>query len=150
MPDLHEYSSSITNRLPTALLVSERNYSSADRNPAALLDFFGIPWASVAVDEVVRGGVMPVAGATSILTSATHLAAILQSDQNTRGSLPPWMREARSVYVYDFQDTIACQNLFRFLIDDGQGNIRNPHTSHTSVSVTPDFAEMCGPLSGMR
>lgn len=71
----------MTDRSQRALLLHGHNLSSNDRNLAALLDFFGVPWSSVTLDEVARDRALPsnlVKGKSCILSSASQMTIALQ------------------------------------------------------------------------
>jgi hypothetical protein len=135
-----------------AILLCEGKLSPDERNLAALLDFFGIPWKAASPREITR----ECASAESersrgfcILSSAPCLAAVLTTE-GPDAELPAWMLGARSVYVYGFRDTTPCRTLLRFLTGAADGEIRKPVAREARVSVTSDFPEMCGPMSGIH
>jgi hypothetical protein len=143
----------MTDRSQRALLLHGHNLSSNDRNLAALLDFFGVPWSSVTLDEVARDRALPsnlAKGKSCILSSASQMAIALQGVEASNGALPPWIRDVDSVYVYAFQDSLPCQKLLRLLTKEPGANIRNLNGQNAFMSVTSDFPEMCKPMSGIR
>ena len=154
MRESNERSTSMTDRSQRALLLHGQNLSSNDRNLASLLDFFGVPWSSVTLDEVAREPAVPsdlAKGRSCILSSASHMAVALQDVEASNGALPPWMQDVDSVYVYAFQDSLPCQKLLRLLTKDAGANIRNLNAEQNVVmSVTSDFREMCKSMSGIR
>lgn len=136
-----------------ALLLCEGKLSPDERNLTALLDFFRIPWKAVGPREMTP----ECASAESdgfqgfcILSSAARMAAVLQTIEGRDAGLPAWMLSASSVYVYGFQDTIPSRMLLRFLTGAPDGEIRKPVAREARVSVTSDFPEMCGPMSGIH
>jgi len=144
--------SSLSERLPRAFLLSEHFPSQEDRNLAALLDFFGVPWTCLPMEELsqARGASSFRNGKASILSSASRFAAAIREVQRCGGALPEWIQTAGSVYLYGFQETPDCHDLLRFLTQDLQGTIRHLDTPRAVISVTPDLSEMCGPLSGIH
>ena len=134
---------------PIALLLRSTS-SSEDNRLAEILDFFEIPWAELKISDVQGGAVSPAAGHSrySILTTATCLAEATQ--HGDARMLPGWLTAAASVFVYGFQSTNACGNLLRDITGDPGASIRSLDTRPTTVSVTDDFPEMCGPLSGIQ
>lgn len=140
-----------TSQLPRALLLCGNRLFSEDLTLGELLDFFGIPWKALTVEEITRA-LQANAGRRKfcILSSASCMADAIRSIEDSHGPLPPWMAEASSVYIYGFQDTDSCKQLLRFLTSDSQGNICNLNTPQAVVSITSDAPEMCGPMSGMR
>jgi len=152
MPGFNDRSTSVMDRSQGALVLHGQNVSSNDRNLAALLDFFGVPWNSVTLDEVVRGRALPSHLAKSkscMLSSASHMAVALQGLETSNGALPPWMQGVDSVYVSGFEDSLLCQTLLRLLTKDPGANIRTLRGQHAFMSVTSDFPEMCKSMSGI-
>lgn len=133
----------------TALLLSRKQSSSQDNKLAQLFEFFGIDWKAVTIDETGVGQSALGSGYRSILCSGPDMGHALQ-DFESHGTLPLWMKEADSVYIYGFEETEICRNLLRFLTGDVQATIRHLDRRPESVSITGDFPEMCGPMSGMR
>jgi hypothetical protein len=134
------------------LLSFEGMLSPNERNLTALLDFFGIPWNAVSLGELPGecGSAEGVrAGGFCILSSAACIAAAPQTIEGADMVLPAWMLNASSLYIYDFQDTTPCRNLLRSLTDEPAGEIRKPAAPEARLSVTNDFPEMCGPMSGI-
>jgi hypothetical protein len=69
---------------------------------------------------------------------------------DSHGAFPAWMTNARSLYVYGFEDTEPCRRLLRLLTGDSRASVRHPSSRQASVRVTDHAPEMAGPLSGMR
>lgn len=139
--------------LSRAMFLCRGALSADDRNVTKVLDFFGIPWTAVSAAEIMGNVTLPAMIDRSnfcIFSSASCLAEVMQDGTKLQGALPSWIRDARSVYVYGFQDTDQCRNLLRFLTNDARGSIRVLDTPQVLMSVTNDFPEMCGPLSGMH
>jgi hypothetical protein len=144
-------SSALTPHLLTALLLCKQDPSAEDRKLTRVLDFLGITWKAVTLYEIADDS--PADVATSefcVLAAAPCLAEAIPSIEDASGALPRWMMEASSVYVYGFQDTDACRRLLRLLTRDAQGDVRKVHTTPACMSITRDFPEMCGPMSGLR
>jgi hypothetical protein len=136
----------------SALLVCDEMLSSNDRNIAALLDFFGIPWRPVSTGELIGERASAERDHTSgfcILSSAQCMATVLQGVAGSDAALPAWISNASSVYIYGFQDTTICRTLLRFLTSAEDGEIRKPVAQEASLCVTRDFPAMCGPMSGI-
>jgi hypothetical protein len=136
-----------------ALLLCDEKLSSDARSLTALLDFFGIPWKAVSPGEMTRECAYVESDRTDrfcILSSAPLMAAALQSIVGSDAALPAWMLNASSVYIYGFQETTLCRGLLRFLTSTAEGDIRKPIAPEARLSVTSDFPEMCGPMSGIQ
>ena len=129
-----------------AFLLCRRSLSPDDRRLTRLLDFFGVSWTALdldqACDEAVRGAQY------CLLSSAPVMAEVLQHGEAPPGC-PAWLRGANSVYLYGFQDTPACNRLLRTLCGDPEASL-GKFEAPWSLSVTCDSPEMCGPLSGLR
>jgi hypothetical protein len=133
----------------TALLFLGKKPSSQDHKLTQLLEFFGIVWKAVAVDEIGAGPPPLSRGQCCIFCSAPDLGRVFQ-DLEFRCALTVWMKEAHSVYIYGFEETDVCRNLLRFLTDDAQATVRHLNGPPESMSMTSNFSEICGPMSGMR
>jgi hypothetical protein len=139
-------------QLASALLLCGKTLSSQDRNIKQLLDFFAIPSKTVTLVEIAGNGGLSGdvdSGNFCIFASAALVAEGIEGFDDSGGSLPGWMMQAGSIYIYGFQANAACKQLLRFLTRDPRSDIRDLTTLRTSMSVTNDFPEMCGPLSGM-
>jgi len=133
-----------------ALLLCDGKLSADERNLAALLDFFGIPWKALNPSEIrptsTEGDGI---GGFCILSSASCMATALASTAGADATLPGWMLDASSVYIYGFQETAPCNMLLRFLTRAADVEIRKPIAPESRLSVTSDFPDLCGPLSGI-
>src|ERR1700719_1343447 len=135
-----------------AILLCGGEFSPAERNLATLLDFFGIPWKTSRPGELAEraDSIHDAAGGYCVLSTAPSLAESLQSSTAENANLPPWLQNARSVYVFGFRDTPRCLELLRYLIDAGDASIQNSGVSKASVSVTSDLPDFCGPMAGLE
>ena len=143
----------MTETMPRALLLSDGELSPADQNVQALLDFFGIRWEVATIGQVAGNGALSDttdSATRCILSSAPVMAETLQS-LSAHGDPLSWLaKNAGSVYVYDFQEAELCKRLLKFLTSDLNADIRPFRSTPTILSVTGDFPEMCGPMSGLR
>jgi hypothetical protein len=136
---------------PIALLLHNGTRPANDDHLADILDFFGIPWAALTIDEAKAGSVASLVSdhpSFSVLTSAPCLAEVLQA--GNAETFPDWLRDSSSVFVYGFQKTDACRNLLRVITGDSEADIRSLDGAPATASVTDDFPEMCGPMSGVQ
>ena len=136
-----------------ALLLCDKKLSPDERNLTALLDSFGIPWKIVNPGEMTGGSTSSDSESVDsfcILSSAPCMAEALQSNADSDVALPAWMTNASSVYVHGFQATPLCKSLVRILTNSVDAGIRKPSASDVVLSVTRDFPEMCGPMSGLQ
>ena len=130
----------------TAVMLSGKN--PCLEQLVELISFFGIPWQTVAMDAIA-GAMIPERGQYRVLAYAPDVAQALHVAIEANGALPPWMKEASSVYVFGFDYSDPCLNLLRFLTGDGEATIRNTSRQSGVISVTADLPEICGPMSGM-
>jgi hypothetical protein len=130
----------------SALLLRREPATSEDRNMSRMLEFFGIPWKTVtARDERVH----EIEGRYAIVSSADCMAEMMHVAQNREATLPPWVMKASTVYVYGFRDDDRSTKLLRFLTGNPQAKVRPINVAETIMTITGDFAEMCGAMSGM-
>jgi hypothetical protein len=136
-----------------AILLCDENLSAEEQNLTALLDFFGIPWKANKYGEVTREGLSsdgPRFPNYCILSSASCMAAALEGVIGSVADFPAWLLGANSVYIHDFQETELCRKLLRYLTGTAEADIRRPMAQEAGLTVTNDFPEMCGPLSGLQ
>ncbi|WP_375783734.1 hypothetical protein ACE10Z_28555 [Bradyrhizobium sp. Pha-3] len=134
-----------------ALLLRGNAPSTNDRNLTEILDLFEIPWTALTVDEARGDNIAALTAAHqqfSVLTSAACLGEVLQC--NKTAALPAWLAAASSVFVYGFQAADPCRSLLRKITGDPEAEIHGSDPCPTTVSVTDSFAEMCGPMSGLK
>jgi len=112
-----------------------------DRRLTRLLDFFEASWQSVIFSEMKVDG-----GRYAVVASAIRLAEAIRDT----AVLPSWLTMASSVYVYGFQDDDSSTKLLRMLTGDPKAKVRTVQTGETKMTITRDFPEMCGPMSGMQ
>jgi len=134
-------------QLPKALLLCGKKSSPDDPNLAKILDFFGVPWIALGVDEITTA--LPSGGNRGqycILSSASCLPEAIAS----QSVLPAWITNAGSVYLYGFRSIEEHKTLLRSLTGDPRANIRRFGAQRAGMSVTADVPEICGPMSGMQ
>lgn len=134
---------------PKALLLRGETVSPEDQKLAALLDVLGVSWQFVRANEIAtrnnRSGER-----FCVMSPARCMAALLDLAAKTGSELPDWMTKAESVYVYGFTGNSDSQSLLRFLTGDTCAHVRTVTAEQSFVSVTGDFPEMCGPISGIQ
>ncbi len=136
---------------PIAFLLYGGTLSPDDHRLGQILNFFGVPWTAVSISEAEGSTVTSLSAGHSwfsILTSAPCLAEFLQRSNATL--LPALLTSAVSVFVYGFQTTDACRNLLRNITGDRDADICSLEAGSITPSVTNDFPEMCGPMSGLQ
>jgi hypothetical protein len=143
----------VTRSPSRAILLCDEKHSPDEQKLTALMDFLGIPWEAVSTSEMTgidASTQSDRSGGLCILSSAPCMAAALESIACPDTHLPDWILNASSVYVYGFQETIQCTRLLRFLTNSVDGGIRKHIGPEARFSVTSDFSEMCGPMSGIQ
>ena len=136
---------------PVALLLRGDSGSADDERLVTILDFFGIPWVALTTAQAGDGDVSSVVAGLSrfsILTSAATLAVILPSGDSA--TLPEWMSGAAAIYVYGFQSTDICRQLLGIITTDPEADIRILGAQSLPASISSDFPEICGPMSGLQ
>ena len=152
VPSSHDRSGAEGRQPARALVLCGENRAPDDRNLAALLDFFCIPWEAVSIGEISGRG-LPASIDRSgycVLASGRRFAETIQGLATSSSSLPDWMMGARSIYISGFQDSELCRELLRLLTGDTDANIRGLHMSETVMSITNACPAICGPMSGLR
>lgn len=135
---------------PIALLLHDERHATDGQNLESMLDFFGIPWRALNMQEVRDGGAAQLAANRSryrLLASANALGQVQQMQNGA--SLKDLCAAAESVFVYGFQANEPCRKLLRELTCDPQADIRRLESRPINVTICDDFAEMCGPMSGL-
>jgi hypothetical protein len=139
--------------MPKALLLSDGDLSPNDRNVGKLLDFFGIPWEIVTIRQIVANE-LSLGGMDCnkhcLLSSAPVMAEVLEGFNGSGASWSSLMERASSVFVYGFQETDSCRKLVRHLTGSKNANVSSPLSRQVLMSVSGDFSEMCGPMSGLQ
>ncbi|MCU1240016.1 MAG: hypothetical protein JWO71_742 [Candidatus Acidoferrum typicum] len=137
---------------PKALLLRGEAASPEDEKLAALLDVLGVSWEAVRAKDIASRAEWNAPGGEPfcVMSPASCMAALVGPAANAGGALPDWMAKAESVYVYGFLEDNDSQSLLRFLTGDPCANVRSATAQQSFVSVTGDFPEMCGPMSGIQ
>jgi hypothetical protein len=139
--------------MPRAIVLSNGDLSSNDRNVGALLDFFGVSWEIATISQIAA-----CEGPSQnrdcdrycLLGSAAVMAEAFQVFGESQGTWSRLAEKATSVCIYGFQESDSCKKLLKLLTSDRNANIRQLDSTATVISVTSDFPEMCGPISGLR
>lgn len=135
-----------------AILLCAEELSAAERNLTALLDFFGIPWETSDPTQLAEEArsVVGAPGDYCVLSNAASLAESLRNIAAQKASLPQWIQNARSIYVFGFSDTPQCLELLRYLTGATEASVQKSGLSETRVTVTSDLPSLCGPMSGLQ
>jgi len=137
---------------PKALLLRGETVSPEDEKLAALLDVLGVSCQVVHANEIAVCRDWNESGAGErfcIMCPASCMATLLGPDAKS-SELPGWMIKAESIYVYGFVEDSGSQTLLRFLTGDACAKVRRVTAEQSFVSVTGDFPDMCGPMSGVQ
>jgi hypothetical protein len=120
----------------------------AERCLGKIVDFFGIERRILSPDRAIRDGHLDdLEDSTySVLVSAARLNDVLKTPRPI--SLPPLLRKAASVFVFDFDSSASSVMVLRSLTGAPNADvIRQP--SGRRVSVTHAVPDLCGVLSGI-
>jgi hypothetical protein len=137
---------------PKALLLRGEAVSPEDEKLAGLLDCLGVCWQAMRASELARGGDWPESargGGFCVMASASCLGTLLDHSAKA-DDLPNWLTVAESVYVYGFSEENRSQELLRLLTGDASAKVRRMTAQRAQISVSEDFPEMCGGMSGMQ
>ena len=136
-------------RASLAVLLCRAEVTREDQNIARILDCFGVPCKTVTV-----GGknVDESSENYALLSSADCMAELITQAEGPDPilPLPLWVRKASSVYLYGFSQNDRSTMLLRLLTANPRANVRQIQPPETTAIITQDFADMCGPMSGMR
>jgi hypothetical protein len=135
---------------PKALLLRAVVVLPEDDKLAALLDVLGVSWQAVQAGEFTSRSDTNSGERFCVISPASCMTALLADAMNAGGDLPQWMTRAESVYIYGFTEDSEPQRLLRFLTGDPCAKVCNAVGQRAFISVTSDFPEMCGPMSGIQ
>src|SRR3984893_5387220 len=135
---------------PKALLLRGEVVLRDDDKLAALLDVLGVPGEAVQAREITSRRDTNSGERFCVISPASFMTALLADAMNAGGDLPQWMTRAESVYIYGFTEDSESQRLLRFLTGDPCAKVRNAAGQRAFISVTSNFPEMCGPMSGIQ
>jgi len=130
----------------TALLLCGEAVTPNDRNLRRVLDFFAIPWKAMKPSD---GDVQEHPKEYSIVSLVDDIARPILYRKDTGETLPPWIKAAKTVYIYGFTNNDVSSKLLWFLTQDTHATICPIRSRETTMRITVDSPEMCGPLSGM-
>src|SRR5665213_1638058 len=133
--------------ISSALLLRGEQATGEDQNLARLLDFFAISWKAVTARD---NDLEDVQGGYVVVSSADSMANAMRDAHSVGEALPPWVMKASTVYIYGFKHNDRSTKLLRFLTGDPEAKVTPIHTHETTVTITADAPEMCGPMSGLR
>jgi hypothetical protein len=136
---------------PKALLLRGEAATPEDEKLARLVGTLGISWRSISASEIANfdewqddNGQRPF-----VMSSANGMASLLGESASGANELPDWMTRAASVYVYGFAGDSQSERVLRFLTADPCARVRRITAEQSFVTITGDFPEMCGPMSGL-
>ena len=129
------------------MLIAGSEPTEEERSLEKIVDFFGIPsetrtpqaFAAEAVDG-------RSSSRYAVMASAASLSAILQKD--SAAAFPPGLRQAESIFVFDFDDSSESTRLVRSLTGAPEARVA-VNSAGRSVRVTKDMPHVSGALSGI-
>jgi hypothetical protein len=137
----------------SALVIREGSLRPRDQHICRVLEFFGIPWEVLTLDRLARPDAWQEkvqAQRYCILGPMSLMAQAIEGRNRAGAALPSIVRAADSVYLYSSEDIGACNRLLRFLANDPNAEIRRLEGTQTTVMVSGDNPDFCGPMSGLR
>jgi hypothetical protein len=136
-----------------AVVLCGQELSTSEKNLFLLLEFFGInslrvsPGESNLAETVARN----VGEAEyCLLSTSACFAVAMQGFRAQPEGEHPILASARSVFICDFRDNPESERILRFLTDSPTALIRRGNAARQSVSVSRDWPEFCGPMSGLE
>ena len=152
MAAYHVVGDAVASGCPKAVLLRGEAVSPEDEKLAGLLDSLGVSWRTIGAGELASTREWKAnssCGRICVLTSASCLAALL-SPAVESNDLPAWMTAAESIYVYGFTEQDVSQRLLRLLTGNPAATVRTMAGHQALISVSGDFPEITGSMSGMR
>jgi hypothetical protein len=144
---------SATSGCPKAMLLRGEVALPEEQKLAGLLDCLGISWEAMSRAEMARGDEWTALRSCErfcIISAAGCLADVVGRAASTGDGLPSWMTRAESVYVYGFGEDDGSRRLLRFLTGDAGAKARSITEEDVTISVSADFPELCGAMSGLK
>ena len=138
---------------PKAMLLRGEGALTENENLARLLDCLGVSWQSISARELARGNDCDALHSEErfcIISTARCLAGFIERASDRGGELPKWLTNAESVFVYGFGEDDTSRRLLQFLTGDAGSNVGSMTAEQTTISVSANFPELCGPMSGLQ
>ena len=131
-----------------AVMLCGEVLSLGEKNLLKVLHFFGLKSLQISPAQPnVQDTVTRNVGAAEycVLSSAACFATATRSESNH-----PILASAKSVFVYGFYANQECERTLRVLTKTTSARIHRGSATNASVSISQDWPEFCGPMSGIR
>ena len=129
------------------VLIAGSEPTEDERSIAKIVDFFNIPSKTLPAHAFAADGGGSSATRVAVLTSSAGLAAMLQPNSSTE--LPPALRQAESIFAFDFDESTPSTRVLRGLTGAADARVAASSRPDRKVAVTREMPEVSGALSGI-
>jgi hypothetical protein len=135
-----------------ALLLTREGWPSESGNLAKMLNFFGVPWRTMTVEEFLSYNNLNHERSTSIrlfCSSETFLGLAAELTRDGQG-LPRCQEHVHSVFVYASDDPAVLRNFVKTLSGEDVVAVGKGNRDAADFVVSDNFNEFCGVMAGLR
>jgi hypothetical protein len=125
-----------------ALILSDDSPTGSENKLGRVLDFFGVPWETVNVSELLDVG---LGHECVVFGSAPTVAVALQQTPPGNDSL---VRRAM-FYVYPSEDRGASEHALQFLCGEANLSLEEAPIGNLPLTVSSEEADVAGPMAGL-
>ena len=129
------------------VLIAGSEPTEEERSIEKIVDFFKIPSKTLPAQAFDAGTGGPSATRVAVVTSSAGLAAMPQPNSSTE--LPPALRQAESIFAFDFDETALSTRVLRGLTGASEARVVASSERSRKVVVTKDMPKVSGALSGI-
>ena len=135
-----------------ALLLADGSASLENDNIAKVLRFFGVPWRTLTMTELLSHDRRASDGASKfrLLCSAEVFSILIEKLESSADGIRLWQEHVHSAFVYAGKDSGVLQRLIRRITSGDQAFLRQMNGCASEWIVSNDLAEFCGVMSGVR
>jgi hypothetical protein len=136
-----------------AVVLCSEQPSVEDKNLLELLKFFGINFLKVSSGEADLAQAIAVSvGAAEycLIGSAGSFAKAMERLSGATDAKIQLFSRASSCFIFDFQVSPECEQVLHFLTNASGAQIRRGASGNSLVSISKDWVEFCGPMSGLE
>jgi hypothetical protein len=130
-----------------AVVIAGSEPTEEERSLEKIVEFFKIPCKTLPAQAFAAGGAGPSATRVAVLTSSAGLAAMLQP--NSSDELPPALRQAESIFAFDFDESPLSTRVLRALTGASEARVAASSRPDRKVAVTKEMPDVSGALSGI-
>ncbi len=137
-----------SSRANSALILTAREASAQEKNLARIVEFFGVPYESFAIDEAEGGAKSEFhfAGSRLLCSALEFLRFLDWAEKMWDGN--EGRQRVHSAFVFAGDDLEAVRELVRRLTGDEQ--LMREGTSPGTASVSDEMEEFCSVMSGLK